>query len=439
MIKFSISTIALLILLPWMFVFPEFSWCDDQKIETSTQEAPSKKEKDFLTAYYHYAKKKVDQKIPDVYSFWGRSTGQCPKGFFAIEFDIHYMRADTHYLDNGKYGSIIQPVALAESGSGEDFGRVDANLKGHTFFWDFLFKYGINDQVEIFVDLPAQNSELWLDIQYEPGNSSGLTVRDEKGLYDLMESLGRPRPVDYYRSKAWELRDFSFGTRYNYFRNEIFSGLLSPKITFPTGRIADPDQAIKFGLGPQIDAGNGSFALGLAHGFDLRPPGLMRFLLLSTNVDYDYFFRGERTTPAFSKPDSAKKKSMKSAGLNMELFPDLSDISDSYYVTPGHRIKANATFMLRFPWVGAGVGYEFHWESEPLVESSDKDFRDLMELLGSHTERNFETLNVILEIPFFWLKIPISAEFETRFPIGGKNHPRYVDTLKGNLLVLFPL
>ena len=221
MVKIPALKIAMILILSGLFALPLTSWCDINKAGSAKKATPPNKEDDFLTAYYYYAKEKTDPAVSDSDFFWGRSTLMCPKGFFSINFNMHYMRADTHYNDKGKYGSIIRPIDLSAQGTGSDFGTIKANLKGHTYFWDFLFKYGITNQIDLFADLQTQNSELWLDLKYDPGTSSGWGIRDVNDVYDLFENLGRPRPLRYYRSKAWELRDFSIGTRYNYYRNEI--------------------------------------------------------------------------------------------------------------------------------------------------------------------------------------------------------------------------
>jgi hypothetical protein len=159
---------------------------------------------------------------------------------------------------------------------------------------------------------------------------------------------------------------------------------------------------------------------------------------IGQNVDYTYYVKGKRRSPKFLTPDAQTKIALEGFGLDMTYFPDLSAMDDYYFVTPGHTIETRTTLMFNFPIVGFGGGYEFNYGSRPIVDIDSPEFEQLLELTDAYTQYESQVAVALLSVDFYLVKVPIILNFETKFPIAGRNQVRYQDDYKGDIQIFLP-
>lgn len=394
----------------------------------------------FWAGYWRYIQRRADELMAMEDQLWGVQSLVNPKGVFSVKLIVNCKRADSKYRDDGTCGPVIDPISFPDPlGTGDDFMTLKIKVKGRGCGWLFRMFYGISDPLDVFINIHTQTQELWMDLDFEPGTSSMMGIRTEEDLYELLELLGRPRPKTYYRSESLELGDIDIGVLYNYFRNDYISAMVKPRIIFPTGKLADPNSALIFALGPEIDIGKGSFGLGLTHNLDLRPPKPAQWLIFALQINYIYYLRGRHPAPTFQPPDPTAEGLLDSVGFESDYFPDLSDIGDYYYVTPGNYIEAVANLVFSGSFFAFGLGYGYMYQQKPIVETSSAEFKRMMELFNSYAEQEAHGISVIAAFRLFHFMIPAILNLEARYPVGGRNYFKFEDDYKLDFQVFLPL
>ena len=370
---------------------------------------------------------------------WGLATASTPRGSLDMRFSVRFLRANDRLDSDGEIDQVIDRIRIADPyGGAGAFLTFDPKAKGTAQLYTFSFRYGVCDAIDLRARFPFQYVESWFELNPTPGTSSLMGIRNDKEIYRFLESLGRPRPVSHYRSKGWELRDMDVGVSINYFRNAYVSLATEASLVFPTGRQADPDEALIYGLGPQVDAGKGSFAPGIAQALDLRGPGVTDFLSLSLQAKYAYFFRGQRQAPRFLEPDPDFVSTLDALGFSFDSFPDLSDLDDHYDVTPASRFDGQALLDWDFKYASFGFGYAYRWDQRPVVQANLEEFEKLLEQYEAYEASALHTAVGWVGVPLFPYGVPVAFGFEARYPLAGHNTARYLDDYQGTLRVVLP-
>jgi len=389
------------------------------------------------TGYWTYLRTRAGE-IADS-DLWGRVTAQLPKGVLGIKFEIAHMQADSKYDDKGDEGPIVEPIELDDPFGGEGrFMSLDLNAEGHGYGYTFQLSYGLNDPADVYIEFPFQQEFLYLHPEFEPGTCAELGIRTLDDLYELLEMLGRPRMKEKYESDGLELGDIHAGVSWNYYRSRYLSLAATGRAFFPTGRLADPNQALAYGLGPQLDVGMGSYAIGATHGLDFRPPWPLRLLTTSFELSWAYYFRGRRESPRFLKPQVDIEKTFGADPEIMAYFPDLSDMPDHYYLTYGHQIDYSVALGLDFTYFAVAVGYSYAWAQEPELDTSCETFEQMVELFGMFAEQESKKLTLHAGSDLFRLGVPVAWEFVYEYPIGGKNEIKFEDYYQLTTQLFFP-
>jgi len=408
-------------------------------------------------SYSAYVDRRVREVEKNATQYWGTHTVTIPNRIFSAKFIWNGKRVDSRYQRDGSLGPIIAPIVFDDPFGvplfntlwGQDFARVDLDVHGKGAGWLFTFFYGLTDPVDLYVTLPFQSAEVWLDVRFTPGTSQLLTELNQaipaipalttlEDFYRLIEKLGRPRPNTHYKSKGWELADIHFGFLYNWLRNDIVSLLVKPRVVLPTARVASANNALIYALGPEIDAGRRAFGLGLANRVDVRAPKPFHWINWGMSVDYTYSFRTSRDSPRFHKPDPVYQQVLDAIGFKSEYFPDLSGLEEDYYVTYGHSLELVTTLMFQTDYFGVGAGYGFVWGQKPYVDTSSPAFLDLLEVLNAYPENELHSVSALANVPLFNFGIPLVFSFEARFPVAGVSSLYYEQDLKADVQLFIP-
>jgi len=389
------------------------------------------------TSYWDYIlKRAADIEKMDL---WGITSTQLPEGVFSIKFKWTHKRADERYDDKGNETPLLQPIEFDDPFGGEGkFLKLDFDAKGHGYGYTFQLSYGITDPLDVYIELPFQTEYLYMNPRFEAGTCANLGVRTLDEFYEFLELLGRPRMTEKYESTGWETGDVHTGFSFNYYRSRYLSTAVTGRVFFPTGKLADPNQSINYALGPQIDIGMGSYAVGATHGLDYRPPWPLNRLNAAFEISWAYYFKGVREAPKFLKP----KVDIESiVGKDPELsayLPDLSNIPDHYYITPGHQIDWNVNVGLDFNLIGVSIGYAYAWAQKPEIDASSKDFKKMLDAFEMFTEQETENIVTHVVINLLSVGVPAIIDLGNEYPIGGKYAIKYEDSYTAQIQLFFP-
>lgn len=409
---------------------PFFAFAQEEAGETPATPSPG---------YFQYFIGQMTDYSEAYESLWGRQTRRLPKGFFALDFLMGTTRADTRFDENGNIATLGETFDLpGEKGEYALFGSLEAKAEKHVVQYVFQGNYGLTGKIDLFWGIPFLHQESWLKFDFDPGSSVLMGVRTEEELFELFKLLGRPTPTTHYKSDVIEPGDFYFGSTWNYFRNRNVSLAAQGQMFFPTGKTANPNEALIFGLGPQFDTGENAFAPHLRHVSEFTMPTVARFLVIGIGLDYGYYPKSQFPSPTFFKPSPEIYGRMIDQGFDSTLFADLSGIGDTYDLTSGSRFRGDVTVGVELKYVELAVGYDYTWKQKPKFESDSQAFEDYMGRLGVFNESQLHSLSAQVAVLLHHFYIPLEIELNTRFPIYGVSAAYERDTLTGQVRILIP-
>jgi len=350
---------------------------------------------------------------------WGTLPTRLPRGTAMFQAIYRHRRIDSYYQEDGdiedKWLQVEYPDPYKE---GERLFKMDAEFQGKIQNLDLLFAYGLSENWMLYTIFPLQREETWLHVTFRPGTISALGVRTADDFYRLMEKLGQPRPVTRWRSKAWQLGDMSGGVSWQYFHHRLARLSLTGEAIFPTGRLADANRALIYGLGPQIDSGGGSFALAINHRMEASMPG-HEWLNLHLDGRYRYGFSGKRRVPRFLPPTADTMQEWEQFGLDEAFFPGEFD-DDFYTVTPGSQVEALGGVGFVFHYFAVGLGYRLSWKQEPELEA-ERTMLDLLNATNAYQAEIAHGLSLEVGAPLYDVYVPGVLSLGYVHPTGGKN------------------
>jgi hypothetical protein len=381
------------------------------------------------------------------------SSAMLPEGVLTIKYEFTHLYANKRFDGNGNKVAAIPIVSFGDET--KKYLALDLGLSGEGGSHLFQISYGITDPLDIYVELPFQYMTVKMNPRLDPIDDAGnvidpmlgslFKVKDTKGLTGeqflclLPETVGRPTPATYYHTD-WAAGDINGGFSWNYYRTKRFSAALTSKLFFPTGDLADPNQSLIFATGPQLDVGNGGWAFGVTHTYDLRlfKPNDWFDLIGTFELYTSYGFPQERNYPTnFSKPNPVVMSLLDPAGI---YFPDLSGLKEKgkYTYTPGFSTDSTFSLHASVAFMSLAVGYNIAYAQEPEIEG-DQNFIAMvkgLELLGQST---IHTLEVGGGVALFPLYIPavISVSYKKMF--AGRNALIFDDFIKITIQAYAPL
>ena len=359
------------------------------------------------------------------------NSAQLPRGYMSIKYDWTSATAGSRYGANGVRGPVINPVRAEVDGV--ELINADLGLTGEGGGHGFMVSYGIIDRADWFLEVPFTYLKLSLNpvLQEvdEEGNriapgvyAKALGIEDTKAynaadfIYDTWPKLGRAVVATEYEAD-WLLGDIRTGVSWNYFRNARVSFALIPKISFPTGKVQDPNNSILYATGPAIETGLGGWAMGASHVMDLRlfnlPPWLD--VIFTTELGVNYGFTQERAYPTNFEPPLEV-----ATQIDPNTFPDLSDLEGTFEYTPGFSVDWMAQLSVGAPVLSVGFAYGVQFSQTPWMEG-DPDFIRMAKSLELVGQSEHHAIQVGVTTNLLALYVPIGLGFAYRKTVAGRN------------------
>jgi len=391
------------------------------------------------------------QKVADM-DLYG-VTSQLPQGYVGFKWDWGFLKANRRFDQHRHLTSGMPPIEFTD-GDGNKQLSLDLGLSGRGGGHTIQVSYGIIDELDWYIEIPFT----YMDIKLDPvaneidddGNRVDETLGSMLGISDsrsfngedflrhVLPKLGRATPGIRYKGE-WVLGDINTGFSWNYYRTHRMSAALTPRVFFPTGRIADSNNSLLYGTGPEIDVSVGGWGVGATQGYDLRiyqfPPWFD--MVASTELTVAYWFPHKRKYPTnFVRPDPA----VATLDPTGEMFPDLTHLDGSFTYWPGWSVDWSVLLNFQVSIIGFGVGYGITYSQEPEIQADPAFLRMVegLELLGAQTAHIVQ-LGATLNLLAFY--IPVEIAFQWRKMVDGYNAIVFDDffqiTFKG-YLPLFP-
>ena len=389
---------------------------------------------------------------------WGISTPQLPKGIWKIKYSYEHQLATKKFDDSGNKVPIAPTLQFPGLKEGQTIFTMDLQGKsgggegvGHTI----QMSYGMTDRLNWYIEFPFQDAEVSFDTVYTPGNLSetewtnynnaffgtdpilgpilnpiyrtvlGSDLRREEDFWKWVELMGRPKLKTHYKSGGWDLGDIHFGLSWNYFKGKYLAAATTGRLYVPTGYQPDANNNIELFTGAGFPAGTRTFGLSTTQGVDFRLPDPLKWVVFNAECTYEYRFESRRHSPTFPKREGYYNDVLFPVLKELEpdiaaVFPDLSEMGDSYYITYGHSFDGEIGLTLNpLQILPIGFKYAGGWSQKPDIESQSQDFIDYVEgveIVGEQVKHVLAVGTGISLIPFY---IPLNIIFEYRIPIGG--------------------
>ncbi|MCB1152092.1 hypothetical protein KDL45_00475, partial [bacterium] len=265
---------------------------------------------------------------------WG-SSATIPEGFGVVFMGWQTRRAWKRFDEHRKIVDIVPvidaPDPFEQKGK---FFELVLNIDGRVSGYGAGFQYGLTDRITLGIDTYWAIIHLKLKPEFRPGSSEQVGIVTLDDIYTVLELVGRPELVTEYDSDPVDFGDTTISAKWNYFRAEHVSTAMTLGLVTPTAHEADPNENIIFGLGPDLDTGVGTWGIKGVHNFDIRPPDPVKAVTFSLGLEGAIFLEDRRETPTFGELNTDVRDYLQSQGVDVDIFPDLSDIGNYYYYTP---------------------------------------------------------------------------------------------------------
>ena len=385
-------------------------------------------------------------------------TAQLPKGYLKLKWDITMLKASKRYNDRHVLTPAVPPIEFTENGT--KLLSLDLGLEGKGGGHTIQVSYGILGNLDWYIELPFQYMDVSFNPRFLPIDDQGdkmdksllgmfgladpKTFNDKEALCRLLTAVGRPVPGMRYKGK-WLLGDVNTGFSWNWFRNRYISAALTPRVFFPTGRIADADNSLLYGTGPELDVGRGGWAIGFTQGYDVR---IFKYsywvdIIASTEFTTAYGFEQKRSYPTSFIEPAAFVAALDPSGMN---FPDLScgpkgsciKKKKTFSYTPGFSLDWTTQLQVQIAILGLGFGYGVSHSQEPEIDG-DQGFINMvksLQLMGQSTTQAIQLSAALTLLPLY---IPAQVGFQWRKVVDGYNALVYDDYYQVTINTYFPL
>jgi hypothetical protein len=390
-------------------------------------------------------------------------TAQVPQGIFSFKMEYNHRRAAGRYNKARQRTAIVEPITFG--GDPENpLLMMDLGASGSGGGMTMQFSYGISDFLNFYFELPFQFMEVQMRpslIQMNPlarallnsytpsdypvieqdwFDANGMTLAEyhhqaAEWFLNYLPRLGRPSmnaaggypqdlgPGKSYNSNGWVLADINLGFSWNYYRSKHWSGGLTGRMYFPTGGLADPNNSLTLGTGPEIDRGTGALGIGFSKGYDVR---LFRYkhwidVIVSGEFTAAYYFKSKRRYPDFPKPTADGESLLALLDPERMYFPDMSDLTgQAYAYTPGLGCDAKLALGVNFLFFTTSASLAYSYKQEPEI-NADIRFETMVRNLEMQLAGHYEIMRLSAGINLIPFYIPLEIHYQYEKVVGGRN------------------
>jgi hypothetical protein len=370
---------------------------------------------------------------------WGRVVERVPASGLGIELDYFNRRFDGSYDGQGHSAELLQPIKLHDPFGGHgQFLEFDPEARCRIRTFNMRLSYGVTDDVQLYADLPVVHQEGWLIYQFYPGTSVNLGVRTLADAFRLFRQFGRPDPIGRFHDPGWNFGDTSAGVVWTYLDTPHVMLATQFNVTAPTGLTANPNQAQRFGLGVQIDEGQGAVAPGVTEDLRLRVPEA-DWIAFRVQAGVDYYLPQRRRAPTWEKPNSQAESLKRLIGLQGDdRFIDAWGAPSHYLLTLGAELNTMAAVTFQFPYFSAGVGYLYNYRQTPMVDV-DWRWERFFKASDSYLMGDAHALALQVGAPLLPLRLPGLINLGYEIPLTGRNSIVFDDRFQAQLMFVLPV
>jgi hypothetical protein len=376
------------------------------------------------------------------YDIWG-NTWLPPAGMWALQYKFNTVRANTRYDADGNEGSILEPIDILG-------GTLDFNPKGSAKAHKFAFLCGLGKRLAFGMECQVGTLDLEFDVNYVPPDIDAMAfpgaqailegilrrnfniepfTQSLEGLWQTIELLGHPRPVLEQEDDGLKVGDLSVAFGWNYFRAKNLSFMAAFKVSFPTGHIADSNEALVYALGPDLDVGVGSYGFEFGHLLDFRLPKPLDWIVVMTEVFYSFYTEHSRESPTvFTEPDQDLLDLINAIGAltgGVDLgpfFPDLSRMEAEYDYLPGSKVRGVLQIAPNlFGILPLSLGIQGTYTNASEITTSTPEFVQYIDAIGLLADSWLIDSWVKLTLGLFPFYVPVTLAVGFNMPIAGKN------------------
>jgi hypothetical protein len=370
---------------------------------------------------------------------WGQLTELLPWGVLGLRLDYENRRYDSAYRGHNDVGDAVKPLLVRDPGGGNAaFGMLRINSEGRLQIINAHLSYGALDQVTVYARLPIMKQNASLRLRYEPGTSTRLAVRTVDEFLNYLAKYGRPFPDQHYGTPSWAAGDLEVGAAWAYYQDSIVYLVLQAMLTAPTGRLADADQALRYGLGAQIDFGQGAFGTGVTHAAQFRLPRRMNWLGFWLETGVTYHFTSIRRRPPWNEPQAPVSEELSGFTIDDDRLLDLSGEPKTFRLRPGFSLNGTAAVTAILKYFTVGVGYTYTYHQTPSIEASAR-VNKFLKASDAFPANDTHDLTGQVGIPLAAFRLPGLLNVMYTYPLGGRNVLRYEDRAAVQTLLALPL
>lgn len=402
--------------------------------EAVTSDDEKKKKDNPLKRYAKWIKAQEKMALEEL-DLWG-ATATIPQGYMVLFGGWGTMRPHKRFDENRELIDMLPIFEVPDPfhDEGEFFSfdfRADGSLIGFTAG----AMYGVTDTVSVGINTIFSKLDITMDPVFTPGSCERLGIATLEEFYKMLELLGRPRPKHSYSSDGVDWGDTTLSVLWNYFRGDWFSGGLTGNLFLPTAHMADPNQALIFALGPDIDSGTPAWGFGISKMFDFKLPAPADFITVSLTGEAAYYFQTRRKSPRFIEPNQDVWDYMMAQGVELDFLPDLSDMDSHYYYTPPPWVAGSIS-------VGAGpfsLAYRHGWGFEADYQSNSPGFRKMLDEIGLVGTGDDGKIIFAASVPLTPIYLPAIVQFRMEYVTDGRNNLVFRDIYQAGIGIFIPI
>ncbi|NLH48255.1 MAG: hypothetical protein GX444_06585 [Myxococcales bacterium] len=391
-----------------------------------------------LSYYSRAVNHAADMARTDDRLLWGDLVERLPANTLGFRLDYLSRRYDSAYRDDGHIANPIRPLHLKDPfGGGGKFLDLRTHVNGRLETLMLQLSFGVVDNLTFYLNFPLVKQQAWLEDKFSPGTSAQVGGETAGETFRLLERLGRPMTDHRYESD-WSSGDLEMGLSWIYYDTPYLLIASQGAIMAPTGRLADPGEAQRFGLGAQVDVGNGSWAPKLTQVFQFRFPKPVSWLSYWAEGSVAYYLPSSRQSPPWRKPDADLDPWLIDLRAQDDRFIDLSSSDDSYTLTPGLQVDVLAGPIFSFAYFTFGVGYVYDYRQEPMV-GADSSLKKFFKANYAYLDGESHNIAAQIGFPLAWLHLPGLLNMGYRYPLGGRNELKWEDVGILQTLLVLPM